>query len=153
MKNRAFRTYYIFLFSLFFASVTLSAQVLPPTKQKKDSAKTILEEMVAKQVDTIKKDSISKLPYTFKSHQKSSLFLSDISSFEVIYDNITGQYIFVEKVGDFYIKHPFYMSQKEYEEYRLKRDMLDYFKDKLSAVGGKKKIVSWHKKTCCLNTT
>ena len=31
------------------------------------------------------------------------------------------------------------MTQKEYEEYRLKRDMLSYFKDKISAVGGKKK--------------
>ena len=31
------------------------------------------------------------------------------------------------------------MSGKEYEEYRLKRDMLEYFKEKLSAVGGKKK--------------
>ena len=139
MKNRALRTYYIFLFSLFFAFVTLSAQILPPTQQKKDSTKSILSEVVTKQADTIKKDSTSKLPYTFKSHQQNSLFLSDISNFEVIYDDITGQYIFVEKVGDFYIKHPFYMSQKEYEEYRLKRDMLDYFKEKLSAVGGMKK--------------
>ena len=139
MKNRALRTYYIFLFSLFFASVTLSAQILPPTQQKKDSATSILSEAVTKRADTIKKDSTSKLPYTFKSHQQNSLFLSDISNFEVIYDDITGQYIFVEKIGDFYIKHPFYMTQKEYEEYRLKRDMLDYFKDKLSAVGGMKK--------------
>ena len=139
MKNKAFTTYYFILFILCFISKTSSAQISPPTQQKKDSAKSILSEVVTKQADTIKKDSTSKLPYTFKSHQQNSLFLSDISNFEVIYDDLTGQYIFVEKIGDFYIKHPFYMSQKEYEEYRLKRDMLDYFKDKLSAVGGMKK--------------
>ena len=139
MKNRAFTTYYFILFTLCFAFTTSSAQITPPNQQNKDTTKTIAPKAIEKQVDTTKIDSINKLPYSFKSHQKNSLFLSDVSKFEVIYDQVTGKYLFVEKIGDYYIKHPFYMSRKEYEEYRLKRDMLDYFKEKLSAVGGKKK--------------
>lgn len=114
---------------------TLNAQIPPSNNQKKDS----IVNPVAKVADTIKVDTVIKLPYNFKGQQKGSLFLSDTSKFEVIYDPESQQYMFVEKVGDYYIKHPFYMTRKEYEEYRLKRDILGYFKEKLSAVGGKKK--------------
>ena len=48
-------------------------------------------------------------------------------------------YIFYEKIGDFYLKHPTYMTAKEYKEYRLQRDMLEYSKEKINAVGGKTK--------------
>ena len=123
---------------LFFTSVSLSGQVLPPEKPK-DTTKTSLLKEVLQVKDTLKIDSLGKLPYTFNSNQKGSLFLNKYANFEVIYDPETSQYIFVEKVGDYYIKHPFYMSKKEYEEYRLRRDMMDYFKEKVSAIGGRQK--------------
>jgi len=135
LNIRTSATYSFLLFLIFFTAASINAQIPPSSPQKKDTIKN----SVTKLADTIKVDSVSKLPYGFKSHQRGSLFLNDISNFEVIYDPETKQYMFVEKVGDSYIKHPFYMTQKEYEEYRLKRDMLSYFKDKLSAVGGKKK--------------
>ena len=123
---------------LFFVSAQLHAQINPPTQQK-DTTKTSKANTNLKQADTIKIDSISKLPYSFKSDQKGSLFLNDYSKYEILFDPETKQYIFVEKIGDYYIKHPMYMSKKEYEDYRLQRDMAEYFKTKISAVGGRMK--------------
>ncbi len=135
MNNKASITYCFLVFIFFSASTILNAQVPPSTQQKKDTTASTL----AKQTNPTKVDSIPKLPYSFNSHQQGSLFLNELSKFEVIYDPESKQYVFVEKIGDYYIKHPFYMTQKEYEEYRLKRDMLSYFKDKVSAIGGRKK--------------
>ncbi len=135
MNIRTSITYSFLLFITFFISASLNAQIPPSSQQKKDTTISV----VAKLADTTKIDSISKLPYSFRSHQDGSLFLNELSKFEVIYDAETKQYMFVEKIGDYYVKHPFYMTQKEYKEYRLKRDMLSYFKDKVSAVGGRKK--------------
>ncbi|HFS67524.1 MAG TPA: cell surface protein SprA, partial [Flavobacteriia bacterium] len=83
-------------------------------------------------------DTISPLPYNFSATQYGDLYLNGANT-EVIYDADSGKYIFVEKIGDYYIKSPIYMTAKEYQEYRLKRDMLDYYKTKISAVDGKKK--------------
>ncbi len=117
-----------------------------PTTSKKDSLKTttipsIIEKSneVIDDTNPIAQDSVPTLPYSFSNTQYGSLFLDNISKFEVIYDAETRQYMFVEKMGEYYIKHPFYMNKKEYEDYRLQRDMLDYFKEKLSAVSGNKK--------------
>lgn len=86
----------------------------------------------------ITKDTVPELKYNFKNSQKGRFFLTDPTKYEVIYDPEIGQYIFYEKIGDYLIKHPSYMTKKEYEEYRLNRDMLDYAKNKLSAIDGKK---------------
>ena len=139
MNSRALITYYFLLIILFFAGTTIEAQTPPTSPPKVDTTKTTTVKAISQETDTIKTDSIPELPYSFKGYQKGSLFLNDISNFEVIYDAELGQYIFVEKIGDYYIKQPFYMTKKEYEEYRLNRDMLGYFKEKLSAVGGKKR--------------
>lgn len=90
------------------------------------------------QNEPVVQDSIPPLPYNFNANQDGGLFLNS-SETEVIYDQETGQYIFLEKIGDFYVKRPIYMTAKEYEEYRLKRDMIDYYKSKISAIDGKKK--------------
>ena len=90
-----------------------------------------------KSLDTIKKDSITDLKYNFKSNQKGNLYLTDPANTEVVYDAELDKYIIIEKIGNYYISRPIYMTQKEYEAYRLKKDMLQYYKDKLSAVGGK----------------
>ena len=139
MNINKIKTYSILLLVLFFAATTIDAQVAPPTPKSKDTIKVNTTKPVVRTENTIKTDSIPDLPYSFNDKQKGSLFLNNISDFEVVYDAETKQYVFVEKIGDYYIKHPFYMTDKEYEEYRLNRDMLDYFKNKVSAIEGRNK--------------
>ncbi|MCK4562369.1 MAG: cell surface protein SprA, partial [Flavobacteriaceae bacterium] len=86
-----------------------------------------------------KNDTLAPLPYSFKNSQSGSLFLNSNSEQEVIFDPQTGNYILYEKIGDYYLKHPTYMTLKEYQDYRLQRDMLDYSKTKLNAISGKTK--------------
>jgi len=88
---------------------------------------------------SVKKDTISPLPYSFSNSQKGSLFLSPKTETEVIFDPQSGNYIFYEKIGEYYLKHPTYMTAEEYREYRLQRDMLEYSKEKINAVGGRTK--------------
>jgi len=88
--------------------------------------------------NTTANDSIPPLPYDFNVNQNAPLFLNSTKS-EVIYDAATGRYIFAEKIGDYLVKRPIYMTAEEYKEYRLNRDMLDYYKSKVSAKDGKKK--------------
>ena len=80
----------------------------------------------------VKKDSLG-LTYNFKHSQTGNMLLNYPSKIEVIFDKVLNKYIFVEKVGDYYIKTPIYMTPEEYEKYRLRRDMLDYFKSKVAA--------------------
>jgi len=108
-----------------FIQSTVSAQTTPVIKTG-DTAK------VAKANDTI------KLKYPFKSEQSGSLFLTDPSKSEIIYDAELGKYLILEKMGDYYVKRPIYMNQEEYKEYKLKKDMLEYYKEKISATNSKK---------------
>ena len=80
----------------------------------------------------VKKDSLG-LTYNFNHSQTGNMLLNYPSKIEVIFDKVLNKYIFVEKVGDYYIKTPIYMTPEEYEKYRLRRDMLDYFKSKVAA--------------------
>lgn len=86
----------------------------------------------------IKKDTL-QLKYNFKHTQKGGLFLDDLAKKEVLFDKELNKYVILEKIGDYYTKTPIYLTQKEYEAYRLKRDMLLYFKEKVSATNSKKK--------------
>jgi cell surface protein SprA len=83
--------------------------------------------------DTIKKDTIPPLKYFFRNNQKGSLYLKGPNKTKVIYDSKSGNYLFLEKIGDYYVKMPYFMTPKEYKDYRLKRDMLEYFKSKIAA--------------------
>ena len=85
-----------------------------------------------------KKDS-TKLKYNFKHSQNGGLFLKDPATMEVIFDKTLNKYVVVEKIGDYYVRTPIFMTPEEYKKYRLERDMLDYFKSKVSAAGGKAK--------------
>ncbi len=85
------------------------------------------------------KDSISELKYKFKNDKDGGLFLKNPFKKEIIYDPILGKYLIIEKVGNVEIKRPVYMTLEEYKEYRLKKDMLLYNKEKLSALNSKKK--------------
>ncbi|AUC85885.1 cell surface protein SprA [Polaribacter sp. ALD11] len=92
-----------------------------------------------------KKDSVSaaidslNLRYDFKSTQKGGLYLDDLAEKEIIFDKVLNKYVIVEKIGNYYTRTPIYLSPREYQQYRLKRDMLQYFKDKVSATNSKKK--------------
>ena len=110
------------VYFLFFAGLanTLLAQTTP---KKKDSL-------------LVKKDSTG-LKYNFNHSQTGNMLLSYPSEIEVIYDKVLNKYIFVEKVGDYYIKTPIFMTPEEYEKYRLRRDMLEYFKSKVAAESSK----------------
>ena len=94
------------VFFLFFAcfATTLIAQTSP---ENKDSV------LVAK--DTL------ELKYNFNHLRTGKMLLNYPSKIEVIYDKVLDTYVFVEKVGDYYIKTPIYMTPKEYEKYRLRR--------------------------------
>ena len=86
----------------------------------------------------ITKDSLD-LRYNFKSTQKGGLYLDDLAKKEIIFDRVLNKYVIVEKIGNYYTRTPIYLSPTEYQKYRLKRDMLQYFKDKVSATNSKKK--------------
>ena len=95
---------------------------------------------IIKNTDTTKiaHDTLS-LKYPFKYNNEGGLFLSDPSKKEVFYDPELKRYVIIEKIGDYNIKYPLYMTQEEYKKYRLKKDMLGYFKTKISAINSKKK--------------
>lgn len=130
MPYKLFKNILPFLFVvLLFGSTVLSAQIIPP----QNNTTTSISDTSAIN------DTIAPLPYSFKSNQKGSLFFEDNSETEVIFDPQSGNYILYQKIGDFYIKHPTYMTPEEYKEYRLQRDMLEYSKNKLSAIDGRTK--------------
>lgn len=86
----------------------------------------------------VKKDTVP-LKYNFNHTQKGGLFLDDLAKKVVIFDKVLNKYVIVEKIGDYYTKTPIFLTPEEYQKYRLKRDMLQYFKDKVSATNSKKK--------------
>ena len=93
---------------------------------------------ISKDSTNVKKDTIP-LKYNFKHTQKGGLFLDDLAEKVVIFDKALDKYVIVEKIGDYYTKTPIFLTRKEYEQYRLKRDMLQYFKDKVGATNSKRK--------------
>lgn len=83
--------------------------------------------------------SLDSLRYKFNKDEDGGLFLSNPSIEEITYDPELKKFVIVEKVGNSLIKRPVYMSQEEYKEYRLKKDMLGYFKEKINATNPKRK--------------
>ncbi len=129
MKFNLYKTYCsLFVIVLFFIS-TIQAQVPPKTSEKVDSTKVNTTKSDSVRTDTVK----PTLRYPFNSKQNGSLFLNELKNLEIVYDPDRKQYIFLEKVGNYYIEHPFYMTQEQYKKYRLQKDMAEYFKEKSSA--------------------
>jgi len=110
---------------LLFIQSTIKAQTNPVIKTG-DTTK------IFKANDTL------NLKFPFKNNQSGSLYLADPSISEISYDVETGNYVILEKIGDYYVKRPIYMNQEEYKKYRLKKDMFEYYKDKISATNSKK---------------
>ncbi len=134
MVNSSFKIYYRTILLLFFCSVfTLHGQTNSETDKSKDST------AVRQQIDSTKSDTIKPtLRYPFSASQKGSLFLNKLRTMEVVYDPDRKQYIFLEKIGNYYIEHPFYMTQEEYKKYRLQKDIAEYFKEKSTAFSAQK---------------
>ena len=93
------------------------------TEQKQDSS-------------LVKNDS---LRYNFKKEQTGGLFLDYLAEKEIVFDKELNKYVIIEKIGDYETRTPVFLTPKEYANYRLKRDMLQYFKEKVSATNSKKK--------------
>lgn len=131
-SNRTYDLLCIFVW--LFSFITLQAQNPPKVPAKADSIK-----VVQQKVDTTKTDTIRPaLRYPFSSAQKGSLFLNELRKMEVVYDPVRQQYIFLEKIGNYYIEHPFYMNKEEYKKYRLQKDIAEYFKEKSTAFSSQK---------------
>ena len=116
-----FKNIFLFLVFAFLANSSLYAQ-----KNKEIDS------------ETVKNDSI-KLKYNFKKSQTGGLFLDYLAKKEIIFDKDLNKYVILEKIGDYYTRTPVFLSPKEYTQYRLRRDMTQYFKDKVSATNSKKK--------------
>ncbi|MFY0602558.1 MAG: cell surface protein SprA [Flavobacteriaceae bacterium] len=98
----------------------------------------VVSAQTKKDSTSVKKDT-TKLKYNFTHFQKGGLFLKDPSKLKVIFDKVLNKYVFLEKIGDYYVRVPVYMTPEEYKKYRLQRDMLEYFKNKVSATNSKRK--------------
>ncbi|WP_282071038.1 cell surface protein SprA [Polaribacter atrinae] len=101
-------------------------------------ANTALYAQTDRDTTTVKNDTL-QLRYNFKKEQTGGLFLDYLAEKEIIFDKDLNRYVIVEKIGDYYTKTPIYLTQKEYADYRLRRDMTQYYKDKVSATNSKKK--------------
>ena len=120
----------VFLFCL----LRIQAQTPPNTPVTVDSTKVIQQKIDTTKTDTLK----PTLRYPFSSAQKGSLFLNQLRKMDVVFDPDREQYIFLEKIGDYYIEHPFYMTKEEYKKYRLQKDIAVYFKEKSTAFSSQK---------------
>ncbi|WGH74425.1 cell surface protein SprA [Tenacibaculum tangerinum] len=89
--------------------------------------------------NAVKKDTVIPLKYNFKYHQDGSLFLNNPTETIVTYDKVLNKFMIVEKIGDYYLGTPIFMTPKEYDKYRFKNDLKDYFKEKVDATNPKKK--------------
>ena len=49
------------------------------------------------------------------------------------YDPVTGQYILVKKIGDYYFRYPMAMSLEEYLQYDMNKSISEYWDEKLDS--------------------
>lgn len=85
-----------------------------------------------------KKDTIAPLKYNFNFNQKASLFLNNPTTKHVSFDKAINKFVIVEKIGDYVVGLPIYLTPREYDKYRLKNDMKSYFREKVDAADPKK---------------
>ncbi|HAQ17995.1 MAG TPA: hypothetical protein DCR40_02030, partial [Prolixibacteraceae bacterium] len=89
--------------------------------------------------DTVKIDTTGILPYKFKDEPEfaypdkkdsSGLFLKRPSNIrtEIEYDPVTGEYNFVDKIGDFNYRLPKTMSKKEFQKYDFEQAIQNYWR-------------------------
>ena len=66
---------------------------------------------------------------------KSGFYLNEPSNVtrEIVYDPVTNQYLFYNKIGDFMYRDPYTMSQEQYVKYRNNKSINDYWKERREA--------------------
>ncbi|MDP3642090.1 MAG: cell surface protein SprA [Bacteroidota bacterium] len=96
--------------------------------------------------DTVKIDTTGVLPYKFKDEPEfaypdkkdsSGLFLKRPSNIrtEIEYDPVTGEYNFVDKIGDFNYRLPKTMSKKEFQKYDFEQAIQNYWRNQTRIKG------------------
>ncbi|WP_423129443.1 cell surface protein SprA [Gaoshiqia sp. Z1-71] len=90
------------------------------------------------QPDTVQSNENYTLPYPFSDAKEyeydqkdsSNLFLKKPSNIktEVVYDPVTGEYIFYEKIGDFNYRLPKAMSLQDYVKYDFENSIRNYWR-------------------------
>jgi len=89
--------------------------------------------------DTVEIDTTGVLPYNFKDEpafaypdkkDSSKLFLKNPSNIrtEIEYDPVTGEYNFVEKVGNLNFRLPKTMTKKEFQKYDFEQAVQNYWR-------------------------
>ena len=116
---------------LLFFQLAINAQAPPRISVAND---TIISNDTIKTVQT---DSL-KLKYPFLSGQYGGLYLKNPAREEIEYDPELGQYVILEKIGNFLYKRPIVMTREAFKKYRLERDISDYFKSKINATNSKR---------------
>lgn len=68
----------------------------------------------------------------FNAQAQSGIELKEPSNVTrtIEYDPLTGQYVFVSKIGDFTYQDPVYMTQEQYSDYVQKQAIKNYWKDR-----------------------
>ena len=82
-------------------------------------------------------EPIDSLQYNFNASQSGSLYLNNLEDYNVIYDAVENQYYVVTTVGGHEMSYPITMTAAQYREYRLKKDMHEYYKSKIGATSKK----------------
>ncbi len=96
--------------------------------------------------DTVKIDTTGVLPFKFKDEpafaypdkkDSSGLFLKRPSNVrtEIEYDPVTGEYNFVEKVGDLNFRLPKTMTKKEFQKYDFEQSIQNYWRSQTKIKG------------------
>ncbi len=90
--------------------------------------------------DTTVTDTTGKLPFPFRDQpafgepapDSSKIYLNkpDNIKYEIVYDPITGQYVFYEKVGKLNYRLPQSMSIDDYIDYDFNRSIQDYWRQR-----------------------
>ena len=96
--------------------------------------------------DTVKIDTTGVLPYKFKDEpafaypnkrDSAKLFLKKPSNIktDIEYDPVTGEYNFVEKVGDMNVRLPKTMTKKEFQKYDFEQSIQNYWRNQTRIKG------------------
>lgn len=74
----------------------------------------------------------------FEQGNQSGLYFQDPPNItrSIEYDPVTGQYVFVNKIGDFTYRDPYTMTQEQYLEYYRDKAIKDYWKERRDSSAG-----------------
>lgn len=119
----------LFVFSLAFISSQAGTSAYYPASQ-----------IITAPEDTTKTDTTRNLPFPFKdqpafgkvSQDSLKLFLNKPGNikYEIVYDPVTGQYVFYEKVGTLNYRLPQSMTMDDYIHYDFNKSIKDYWRQR-----------------------